>query len=80
MSLIKVGSKYGTKIGNIQVFTREGAINAYKGFCRLFAELGTPASSYVMDGATEDMHRLGFTYEELEDIEIGVYKEEGGVI
>ena len=33
---IKINGIYGVKIGNLQVFTYEGAVNAYKIFCELF--------------------------------------------
>lgn len=44
---IKISGKYGAKIGNLQVFTYEGAVNAYKIFCELFNRDMTMEASVV---------------------------------
>lgn len=63
---IKINGIYGTKVGNLQVFTYEGAVNAYKIFCELFNREMTMEASVVASKAAEDMHRLGFSWEEIE--------------
>ena len=46
---IKINGTYGAKIGNLQVFTYEGAVNAYKIFCELFNRDMTMEASYAQD-------------------------------
>ena len=67
---IKINGTYGAKVGNLQVFTYEGAVNAYKIFCGLFNRDMTIEASAVQSNAALDMHRLGFSWEEIEEIEI----------
>lgn len=67
---IKNNGTYGAKVGNLQVFTYEGAVNAYKIFCELFNRDMTMEASIVQSKAAEDMNRLGFSWEELEAIEL----------
>lgn len=69
---IKINGIYGVKIGNLQVFTYEGAVNAYKIFCELFNREMTMEASAVMSDASLDMHRIGFSWEEIESIELSV--------
>lgn len=66
---IKINGIYGTKVGNLQVFTYEGAVNAYKIFCELFNREMTMEASVVASKAAEDMHRIGFSWEEIEKLE-----------
>lgn len=67
---IKINGKYGTKIGNIQVFTKERAIEVFKLFAKSCYKDLTMESSSVFSDVTEDMHKIGFSYDELEQIEI----------
>ena len=69
--------KYGVnaKVANITVFSREGAISVYKRFCKLFNKYMNMEASVIVDKATEDMRKLGFTAEECEQFEIEVLKE-----
>jgi hypothetical protein len=67
---IKINGSYGAKVGNLQVFTYEGAIRAYKIFCELFNRDVCLETSAVMDDAAKDLHRLGFSWEEIEQIEL----------
>lgn len=60
----------GAKVGNLTVFSPEGAVRAYKIFCELFNKNMTMEASAVMSNAAEDMHRLGFSWEEIEKIEV----------
>lgn len=69
---IKINKTYGAKVGNLQVFTYDGAVNAYKIFCQLFNRDLTPEASAIQSDAALDMHRLGFSWEELEQIELSV--------
>lgn len=67
---IKINGRCGAKVGNIQVFTYEGAIRAYKIFCEIFNKNMTMEASVAQSDAAEDMHKLGFTWEEIENIEL----------
>lgn len=67
---IKINGTCGAKIGNLQVFTYEGAICAYKIFCELFNRYMTTEASVVQSKAAENMNRLGFSWEEIEAIEL----------
>lgn len=69
---IKINGTYGAKIGNLQVFTYEGAVNAYKIFCELFNRDMTMEASAIMSDASLDMHRIGFTWDEIEAIELSI--------
>lgn len=67
---IKINGVYGAKIGNIQVFTYEKAIEVFKTFAERCYRNLTMESSAVLSDISEDMHKIGFDYEELEQIEI----------
>ena len=69
---IKINGKYGAKVGNLHVFTYEGAVNAYKIFCELFNRDMTMEASVIQSEAAEDMHKLGFSWEEIEKIELSI--------
>lgn len=64
--------KYGqnARVGNLIVFSREGAINAYKIFCNAFYKTYSLEASVVMSNAALDMIALGFTPDEIEAIEL----------
>lgn len=68
--LIKINGAYGAKVGNLQVFTYDGAIRAYKIFYEIFNRDMTSEASAVCSLAAEDMHKLGFAWEEIEEIEL----------
>lgn len=68
--LIKQNGKYGAMVGNIRVFTMERAVEVYKMFAaHCYADLAMEAS-VVLSSAGDDMHRLGFTWAEIEDMEL----------
>ena len=69
--------KYGVnaRVGNITVFSREGAIEAYKSFVRMFNKYMNMEASIVLGNAAKDMVELGFTYDECENIENLVFAE-----
>lgn len=68
--LIKINGKYGAKVGNIQVFTLERAVEVFKMFAtRCYNDL-TMESSIVLSKVSEDMHKIGFSWTEIEDMEI----------
>lgn len=75
IGLIQIKGVYGAKIGNKQVFTFEAAVEVYKAFCRIWKEEKTMAASVVLTQVSDDMHRIGFTWDELEAFEIAVYAE-----
>lgn len=67
---IKINGKYGAKVGNIQVFTIERAVEVFKMFAtRCYNEL-TMESSIVLREVSEDMHNIGFSWDEIEEMEI----------
>lgn len=69
---IKMNGKYGAKIGNIQVFTIERAVEIYKMFVeRCYSNL-TMEASVALTQVEDDMRRIGFTADELEAIELSV--------
>lgn len=69
---IKINGVYGAKIGNIQVFTYERAIEVFKLFVeRCYRDL-TMESSAILSDVSDDMHKIGFEYDELEKMEIEV--------
>lgn len=69
---IKINGVYGAKIGNIQVFTYERAIEVFKIFVeRCYKDL-TIESCSVLSDVSDGMHKIGFGYDELERIEIEV--------
>ena len=67
---IMINGIYGCRIGNIQVFTRSGAIEAYKSFAKHVYDRLSPESCIALSKAAEDMHAIGFEYEEIEQMEI----------
>ena len=67
---IKINRTYGAKIGNIQVFTYEHAIEVFKMFLNHCYQNLTVNSAVAIDDVTTDMLKIGFNYEELEKIEI----------
>lgn len=64
--------KYGVnaRVGNIVVFSREGAIEAFKRFAKICYNNLTMESSCVLSDCADDMHKLGFSWEEIEAMEI----------
>ena len=68
--LIKINGKYGATVGNIQVFTLERAVEVFKMFAARCYENLTMEASFVLSDVSEDMHRLGFSWEEIEAMEL----------
>lgn len=68
--IIKINGKHGAKVGNIQVFTIERAVEVFKMFVARCYENLTMESSVVLSAVSDDMHRLGFTWSEIEEMEI----------
>jgi hypothetical protein len=73
---IKINGKYGAHVGNLPVFTYEGAVRAYKIFVQLFDKDVCMETSVAMGNAAKDLHNLGFSWEEIEEIEISTYGKE----
>lgn len=69
--------EYGknARVGNITVFSREGAIRAFKLFFERFTRDMTMEASIVVSDAMTDMLALGFTPEEVEEIELSTIRE-----
>ena len=70
--LIKENGKYGATVGNIQVFTLERAVEVFKMFAARCYENLTMEASVVLSDVSDDMHRLGFSWEEIEAMELEV--------
>lgn len=60
------------RVGNLTVFSREGAIRAYQIFCEIFNRDMTMEANVAQCGAFEDMIKLGFTPDEIESFELAV--------
>lgn len=71
---IKVNGTYGAKIGNLQVFTYERAVEIYRLFLEECHKNFRMASSVVLGEVEEDMNRIGFSWEEIEQMEIEYLK------
>lgn len=60
---------------DIDRFLEEQAVNAYKTACKLFAETRSMSASMTMDEKAEYLvNQFGYTWEQLEAIEISVLK------
>lgn len=68
-NLLMTNDIYGAKIGHRTVFTREGAIERYKMFLQVCYSNVTIESATVLSDVEHDMVKIGFTYEELEQME-----------
>ncbi len=64
--------KYGVnaRVGNMVVFSREGAIEAFKRFAKICYNNLTMESGCVLSDCADDMRKLGFSWEEIEAMEI----------
>lgn len=60
----------GAKVGNKVVFSPLGAVEAYRTYCDIFNREMSLEASAICSDAAEDMHRLGFSWEEIEKIEL----------
>lgn len=58
------------RVGNLPVFSKEGAIRAYKIFAKAFSDNLTMEASVILSDASDDMHKLGFTWDEIEALEV----------
>lgn len=66
---IKVNGMYGTKVGNLQVFTYDGAEKTYKNFLEICYKDFDISGSIVLSEVEESMIAIGYTWEQLEQIE-----------
>lgn len=69
--LLKTGNQYGASIGHRTVFTRQGAVDRYKLFlkvCYKDHDFGM-GESIALGQVEDDLVKIGFTREELEQIE-----------
>lgn len=75
-SLLKINGTYGAYVGHRLVFTKEGALERYK----LALEVAYNRKSFSMSESLflteieDDLYKIGFTYEELEEIELEYLK------
>jgi hypothetical protein len=70
MAAIKINGKYGAKVGNIQVFTIERAKEVFKMFAAECYKNLSLESSVVLSDVSLDMNKIGFTWDEIEAMEI----------
>lgn len=70
--LLKMNGVYGVQVGHRFVFTKEAALERYKLFLEyVYKDCGLDVTgSLVLSEVQEDLIKIGFTYEELEKIEI----------
>ena len=68
--LVKTNGAYGAKVGHRQVFTKEGAIEIYKMFLSVCYNDVTMESAKVLSEVEHDLNKIGFTWDEIEKIEI----------
>lgn len=68
--LIKTNNIYGGQVGGRTVFTRDGAVEVYKAFVEAVYSNFSAESALALDKVEEEMISLGFTREELEQIEL----------
>ena len=73
--IIWINGVAGAKVGHKQVFTYEGALNMYKLFLSVCYKDFDFESSVVLSEVDDDMIALGWTREELEEIEINYLRE-----
>lgn len=66
----KINHETLNKIASVAVFSIEGAIEAYKNIVKYFCDHVSMESGVVVSKAAEDMHKIGFTWEEIEALEI----------
>lgn len=67
---IKINGTYGAKIGGITVFTYERAAEVFKTFAARCYNNLTMESSAVLSDVSDDMHRIGFGWDEIEQMEL----------
>lgn len=74
--------KYGTdaRVGSVIVFTRDGAIEAFKKIVKLCYRDLTMESSCALSDCANDMRELGFSREEIEAMEIQALVEARGEV
>jgi len=68
-NLIKINGTYGAKIGNRMALTRQGAIGIYTDFLTHCYDSLNVVAALVLSQVEDDMVGIGFTREELEQIE-----------
>lgn len=57
------------KVGNITVFTKEGAVEAFRTFQEICYKNISIESAAIMTDIEKDMLKLGFTYQDLEKLD-----------
>lgn len=57
-------------IGGVPVFTLEGAVDAYKKLAAICYNNLTMESAFVLSSEAEKLHALGFSWDEIESLEI----------
>lgn len=67
--LLKQNGSYGIQVGHKPVFTREGALERYTAFLEVCYPL-TVEGSLVLGEVQSDLVNAGFSWEEVEQIEI----------
>ena len=73
--IIWINGVAGAKVGHRPVFTYEGALEKYKLFLQVCYKDFDMASSIVLTEVEDDMVALGWTREELEEIESNYLEE-----
>jgi hypothetical protein len=68
-NLLKTNGVYGATVGHRTVFTREGALERYKIILEVCYNNLDTASATILSDAQNDLVNIGFTWEEVEEIE-----------
>lgn len=71
---IKINGTYGAKVGGLHVFTYEGAERAYRIFLDVCYKAFSMESSAVLSDVSIDMIKLGYTWEQLEQMEVDYFE------
>jgi hypothetical protein len=76
MSLLKQNGVYGASVAHRTVFTKDVAIERYKMFLEVCYNPLTVEGAKVLYECQADLVKIGFTWEEVEQIEIDYLNQE----
>jgi hypothetical protein len=69
-NLLKTNGVYGANVGHKTVFTKQGALDRYKACLEVCYNNITMEGAYVLGEMQNDLVKIGFTWDEVEKIEI----------
>lgn len=74
-ALLKSNGIYGATVAHKPVFTTQGALEGYNAVLEVCYKSVDIAGSIVLSEAQDDMVKLGFSWEELDSIEVTYLKQ-----